>query len=132
MNAEQFTLDDFKIQLRQVLQPGLIMRMMSMLPGVGQISEMMKGEEVESEMRRMLGIIDAMTPKERRNPELIDPSRHDRIARGAGVQVRDVYALLKQFDMMSPIMKAMGNRETRRALGNGAFMVRSNRWGYGL
>jgi len=108
--AGEFTLDDFKGQLRQVLQPGLMMKMMSMLPGMGQLTDMMNGEEAEGEMKRMLGIIDSMTLKERRNPKLIDPSRRNRIARGAGVQVQDVNALLKQFDMMAPIMKAMAGK----------------------
>jgi signal recognition particle subunit SRP54 len=51
-----------------------------------------------------------MTPRERRNPKIIEPSRRNRIARGAGVQVQDVNALLKQFDMMAPIMKAMAGK----------------------
>src|SRR2546423_425301 len=108
--AGEFTLDDFKGQLRQVLQPGLMMKMMSMLPGMGQLTEAMNGEETEGEMKRMLGIIDSMTLKERRNPKVIDPSRRNRIAAGAGVQVQDVNALLKQFDMMAPVMKAMAGK----------------------
>jgi len=108
--AGEFTLDDFKGQLRQVLQPGLMMKMMSMLPGMGQMTEAMNGDEAEGEMKRMLGIIDSMTPRERRNPKVIDPSRRNRIAQGAGVQAQDVNALLKQFDMMAPVMKAMAGK----------------------
>jgi signal recognition particle subunit SRP54 len=108
--AGEFTLDDFKGQLRQVLQPGLMMKMMSMLPGMGQMTEMMNGDEAEGEMKRMLGIIDSMTPRERRSPKIIEPGRRNRIARGAGVQVQEVNALLKQFDMMAPIMKAMAGK----------------------
>jgi signal recognition particle subunit SRP54 len=108
--AGEFTLDDFKGQLRQVMQPGLMMKMMSMLPGMGQLAEAMNGEETEGEMKRMLGIIDSMTLRERRNPKIIDPSRRNRIAAGAGVQVQDVNALLKQFDMMAPVMKAMAGK----------------------
>jgi signal recognition particle subunit SRP54 len=108
--AGEFTLDDFKGQLRQIMQPGLMMKMMSMLPGMGQLTEMMNGEETEGEMKRMLGIIDSMTLDERRNPKLIDPSRRNRIARGSGVQVGDVNALIKQFDMMAPVMKAMAGK----------------------
>ena len=51
-----------------------------------------------------------MTREERRNPKLIDPSRRNRIARGSGVQVGDVNALIKQFDMMAPVMKAMAGK----------------------
>ncbi len=108
--AGEFTLDDFKGQLRQIMQPGLMMKMMSMLPGMGQLTEAMNGEETEGEMKRMLGIIDSMTPRERRNPKIIDPSRRNRIAAGAGAQVQDVNALLKQFDMMAPVMKAMAGK----------------------
>jgi signal recognition particle subunit SRP54 len=108
--AGEFTLDDFKGQLRQVLQPGLMQKMLSMLPGMGQISEMMNGTDTEGEMKRMLGIIDSMTPQERRNPKVIDPARRNRIAQGSGVQVQEVNALLKQFDMMAPIMKAMAGK----------------------
>jgi signal recognition particle subunit SRP54 len=108
--AGEFTLDDFKGQLRQVLQPGLMMKMMSMLPGMGQLTEAMNGDEAEGEMKRMLGIIDSMTLRERRNPKIIDPSRRNRIAQGAGVQAQDVNALLKQFDMMAPVMKAMAGK----------------------
>jgi signal recognition particle subunit SRP54 len=108
--AGEFTLDDFKGQLRQVLQPGLMMKMMSLIPGMGQFSDMMNGEEAEGEMKRMLGIIDSMTLQERRNPKIIEPGRRNRIARGAGVQVQDVNALLKQFDMMAPVMKAMAGK----------------------
>jgi signal recognition particle subunit SRP54 len=108
--AGEFSLDDFKGQLRQIMQPGLMMKMMSMLPGMGQMTEAMNGEEAEGEMKRMLGIIDSMTPRERRNPKIIEPGRRNRIARGAGVQVQDVNALLKQFDMMAPIMKAMAGK----------------------
>src|SRR6478735_6408855 len=108
--AGEFSLDDFKGQLRQIMQPGLMMKMMSMLPGMGQLTDMMNGDEAEGEMKRMLGIIDSMTPRERRNPKIIEPGRRNRIARGAGVQVQEVNQLLKQFDMMAPIMKAMAGK----------------------
>jgi signal recognition particle subunit SRP54 len=108
--AGEFTLDDFKGQLRQVLQPGLMMKMLSMLPGMGDMAQMMNGSDAEGEMKRMLGIIDSMTPQERRNPKVIDPSRRNRIARGSGVQVQEVNALIKQFDMMAPVMKTMAGK----------------------
>jgi signal recognition particle subunit SRP54 len=108
--AGEFSLDDFKGQLRQIMQPGLMMKMMGMLPGMGHLTEAMNGEEAEGEMKRMLGIIDSMTLRERRNPKIIEPGRRNRIARGAGVQVQEVNQLLKQFDMMAPIMKAMAGK----------------------
>jgi signal recognition particle subunit SRP54 len=108
--AGEFTLDDFRGQMRQLMQPGLMTKMLGLLPGMGGISEMLNGEDAEGEMGRMLGIIDSMTPQERRSPKIIDPSRRNRIARGAGVQVQDVNQLLKQFDMMAPIMKTMAGK----------------------
>jgi signal recognition particle subunit SRP54 len=103
----QFTLDTFKTVLKQVAQPGLMMRMMEMLGGGKEIREMLQGEDAEGGMKRMMGIIDSMTPTERRNPKLIDPSRRNRIARGAGVEAHEVSGLVKQFDMMAPMFKQM-------------------------
>ncbi len=61
-------------------------------------------------MKQTIGIINSMTPAERRNPKLIDPSRRQRIASGAGVQPQEVNQLVKQFDMMAPIMKRMAGK----------------------
>ena len=110
--AGEFTLDDFRGQMRQLMQPGLMQKMLGLLPGGGQLLEMMGagGEDAEGGMGRMLGIIDSMTPQERRSPKIVDPSRRNRIARGAGVQVQEVNQLLKQFDMMAPIMKTMAGK----------------------
>jgi signal recognition particle subunit SRP54 len=108
--AGEFTLDDFRGQLKQIMQPGLMMKMLGMLPGMGQMTEMMNGADAEGEMKRTLGIIDSMTPQERRSPKVIDPSRRNRIARGAGVQVQEVNSLIKMFDTMAPIMKSLAGK----------------------
>jgi signal recognition particle subunit SRP54 len=110
LQAGEFTLDDFKGQLKQVLQPGLMMKMLKLMPGMGQFAEMLDGEDAEGEMRRKLAIIDSMTPQERRSPKVIDPSRRNRIARGAGVQVQEVNSLLKEFDMLAPIIKTLAGK----------------------
>lgn len=110
LQAGEFTLDDFKSQMRMILQPGLMQRMLSLLPGMGELTKMMGEGDHEADIRRLVGIVDSMTRQERRNPKLIDPSRRNRIARGAGVQVQDVNNLLEQFDMMSPIMKMMAGK----------------------
>jgi signal recognition particle subunit SRP54 len=110
LKAGEFTLDDFKAQLKQIAQPGLMMKMLSLLPGMGEITKLMEGMNHEGDMKRLMGIIDSMTPAERRAPKLIDPSRRNRIAKGAGVQVQEVNALLKQYDMMAPIMKSMAGK----------------------
>lgn len=108
--AGEFTLDDFKGQLKQVLQPGLMTKMLGLLPGMGEVTKMMSGQDTEGEARRIVGIIDSMTAKERRNPKIIEPGRRNRIARGAGVQVQEVNALLKQYETMAPIMKMMAGK----------------------
>jgi signal recognition particle subunit SRP54 len=110
LKAGEFTLDDFKAQLKQIAQPGLMMKMMSLLPGMGDMTKMLEGSNHEGDVKKLMGIIDSMTPGERRSPKQIDPSRRNRIAKGAGVQVQEVNALLKQYDMMSPIMKAMAGK----------------------
>jgi signal recognition particle subunit SRP54 len=74
------------------------------------MTEMLNGADAEGEMKRTLGIIDSMTPQERRNPKIIDPSRRNRIARGAGVQVQEVNALIKMFDTMAPVMKSLAGK----------------------
>lgn len=105
----QFTLETFKTVLKQFQQPGLMMRMLKMM-GVGrELEDMLEGEDAEGGMRRMIGIIDSMTPAERRNPKLIDAGRRNRIARGAGVQPHEVSSLVKQYDMMAPMFKQMSS-----------------------
>ncbi|MCI0362050.1 MAG: signal recognition particle protein [Planctomycetaceae bacterium] len=110
LQAGEFTLDDFKKQLKSVLQPGLMTKMLGLLPGMGEIQKMMSGVDAEGDAKRVVGIIDSMTAQERRNPKIIDPSRRNRIARGAGVQVAEVNGLLKQYETMAPIMRAMAGK----------------------
>jgi signal recognition particle subunit SRP54 len=67
----------------------------------------MANEDASSEVRRMVGIVDAMTPAERRDPKIVDPARRRRIATGAGVAPQRVNELLKQFETMKPYMTGM-------------------------
>jgi signal recognition particle subunit SRP54 len=108
--AGEFTLDDFKTQLKQIMQPGLMQKLIGMMPGMGEMSKMMQNEDAAGGAKRLVGIIDGMTPQERRNPKVIDPSRRNRIAKGSGVPVQEVNALLKQYDTTAPIMKAMAGK----------------------
>lgn len=110
--AGDYTLDDFKVQMKQIMQPGLMMKMLSMMPGMDQIRGMLDQTDAQGDMKRLVGIIDSMTRAERRTPKIIDPRRRNRIAKGAGVQVQDVNALLKQYDMFAPIMKSMAGKST--------------------
>jgi signal recognition particle subunit SRP54 len=110
MRSGEFTLDDFRAQLEKMAKPGLMQKMIGLMPGMGDFQKMLQGEDAEGSIRQTVGIINSMTPGERRNPKIIDLSRRNRIARGAGVQVADVNQLIRQYDMMSPIMKAMAGK----------------------
>ncbi|MEL7266998.1 MAG: signal recognition particle protein, partial [Planctomycetota bacterium] len=101
------TLDDFRNLMMKMAKPGLLGKMMSLLPGMAPMKEVMGSTEAQAELKRTIGCIDSMTMAERRNPKLIDASRRTRIANGAGVQTTAVSGLIKQFETMKPIMKAM-------------------------
>ena len=104
----EFTLDDFKKMLGQTKKLGPMNKIMSMMPGMGGMAEMLGDVDAEQDFRRFVGIIDSMTPDERRNPSrLIDQSRRRRIAAGAGVEPHEVNELVKQFDVMADMMKQM-------------------------
>jgi signal recognition particle subunit SRP54 len=110
----QFTLDDFRSQMKQIRRMGPLTKLMGLIPGMGGMTQALNGMDPEKDFSRLGGIIDAMTPDERRNPKLIDQSRRRRIAAGAGVQPNEVNDLVKQFDGMAALMKGiagMGMRE---------------------
>jgi signal recognition particle subunit SRP54 len=110
----EFTLDDFRKQLSQITRLGPMQKIMGLIPGMGALNEMMGDVDPEEDMKRLFGIIDAMTPEERRNPsKTIDQSRRRRIAAGAGVQPNEVNDLVKQFDAMSQIMTSMAGKGMR-------------------
>ncbi|HEV7281148.1 MAG TPA: signal recognition particle protein [Pirellulaceae bacterium] len=106
-----FTLEDFRDQMMKIAKPGLMQKMMSLMPGMGQMAEMMANADTSKDVKRMIGMIDSMTQEERRNPKVIDPSRRNRIAKGAGVQVSELNGLLKQFEVMKPLMTMMAGKE---------------------
>jgi len=109
----QFTLDDFKKQIAMIAKPGLMQKMLKLMPGGGQLTEALGaagGPDAEREVRRMMGMIDSMTPAERRTPDIIDPSRRRRIAEGAGCQANEVNQLLKQYDMLKPMVTGMAGK----------------------
>jgi signal recognition particle subunit SRP54 len=110
MRKGEFTLDDFRNIIRETRKLGPLNKIMSMLPGMGAMTEMMDGADTEGEMEQLCGIIDSMTAAERRNPsKTVDQSRRRRIAAGAGVEPHQVNELIKQFDTMAPLMKEMSS-----------------------
>ncbi len=105
IRKEQFTLDDFLEQMKQVRNMGPLQNLLKMMPGVGQQLGSLQVDE--RELDRLEAIILSMTPEERANPSLIDGSRRRRIARGSGTSVQAVSQLVKQFAQMRKLMKQM-------------------------
>ena len=116
LKKAQFDFEDYLESISQMKKMGGIGSIMSMIPGMGGIPGMgkMKGldedetEAAEKRMARMEAIIYSMTLEERRNPDVLNPSRKHRIARGAGVDISEVNRMVKQFGEMKKMMKMMG------------------------
>ena len=108
MRRGQFDLNDLKEQLTGMQQMGGMTGLMGMLPGVAKMKNQLAAANLDQTMlKRQAAIIGSMTPKERRNPDVIKASRKKRIAAGSGTSVQEVNKLLKQFDDMSAMMKRM-------------------------
>jgi signal recognition particle subunit SRP54 len=105
MSKGVFTLGDFRDMMQKLRKPGLMTKMISLMPGMGELSKVMGNADNEKEMSRLTGIVDSMTVEERRNPKVIDSSRRNRIARGCGVQPVQVSDLIKQFEMIGPMLQ---------------------------
>ena len=109
MKKAQFDFNDYLDSMEQMRNMGGISSILNMLPGVGA---KMKGQDLESmvdekDMARKEAIVLSMTPKERENPDLINPSRKQRIAKGAGVDIAEVNRFIKQFEQSRKMMKQM-------------------------
>lgn len=106
--GDRFDLSDFRAQIAQMGNLGSFSSIMEKMPAqIQEAASKVKDEDVQKSLRRTLGIIDSMTPLERRKPELIKASRKKRIAAGAGVPVQEVNRLLKQFEQTQDMMKRM-------------------------
>jgi signal recognition particle subunit SRP54 len=110
IRRDDFTLEDFRDQLRTIKKMGPIEQILGMLPGMGALKEMQQAREQvdEKQFGRVEAIINSMTAKERRNHQLINGQRRKRIAKGSGTSVEEVNRLLKQFIQMKKMLKAMG------------------------
>jgi signal recognition particle subunit SRP54 len=129
MKKNEFDFEMFLESMSQMKQMGGISSMMSMMPGLGMAGG--KGgkmpeidtDEAEKNMKRVEAIIYSMTPQERKNPSLLNPSRKNRIAKGAGVDVAEVNRLVKQFEQMKKMMKQMpgmmGGKRGKRGMFKG-------------
>ncbi|MCG8650323.1 MAG: signal recognition particle protein, partial [Pirellulales bacterium] len=110
MAAGEFTLEDFKNMMSKVAKPGLMGKMMGLMPGMGQLKEVFESDEAAGGIRQTIGAINSMTMEERKNPKIIDARRRSRIAQGAGVQTPVVSQLIKQFEVMKPLMQNMAGK----------------------
>ncbi len=102
-----FTLADFKEQMEQMMNMGGMMSMMDKLPGMANIPEAVKAQAGDKEIKKLIAIVNSMTPQEREFPNIIKGARKRRIAKGSGTQVQDINKMMKQFLQMQKMMKKM-------------------------
>ena len=103
----EFTLEDFRDQLKQIRKLGPLESLLGMMPKVGMLKELKDVKVDEKEISRVVAIIDSMTPRERDNHMIINGSRRRRIAKGSGTSVQDVNQLLKQYAQAKKMMKTL-------------------------
>ncbi len=126
--GDGFSLEDFRDQLLQIKKLGSMESILKMLPSVGPFAGMQEAAKNvdEKQFTRLEAIINSMTPKERRNHEIISGTRRKRIAKGSGTTVQDVNQLLRQYAQMAKVFKQMGKG------GLGAKMMRGGMGAMGL
>jgi signal recognition particle subunit SRP54 len=126
--GDGFSLEDFRDQLRQIRKMGSMESILKMLPSVGPFAGLQQASQNidEKQFTRLEAIINSMTPKERRNHEIISGTRRKRIAKGSGTEVSDVNNLLRQYAQMAKMFKQMGKG------GLAAKMMRGGLGGMGM
>jgi signal recognition particle subunit SRP54 len=109
MLENQFTLQDFLEQLQKIRRMGPISKVMGMIPGFSkmQVKGAVNDQEIETRIRKVEAILNSMTKEERNKPKILDASRRKRIARGSGVEVRDVNDVIKQYRQMQTMMEQL-------------------------
>jgi len=108
LRKNQFTLDDFRKQLKTIRKMGPLESILGMLPGMGDLKQLANNKPDEKQLGRIEAIISSMTEGERRNDKIINGSRRKRIAAGSGTSVEDVNRLLKQFNEMKRVLQMIG------------------------
>lgn len=108
LTTDDFNLEDFYDQMQQMKKMGPLNQLLEMVPGMNKLKGQADFGAAEKEMQQIEAIINSMTLKERRQPDIIDSSRKKRIAYGSGVKVQDVNKLLKQFSETKKLMKQFG------------------------
>jgi len=108
MLKAQFTLEDFLKQMQQIKKLGPLSQIMGMIPGFSQYAKEIPEEQTEKQFKRIEAIINSMTPGERRNPDVLNARRRQRIANGSGTTVQDVNELMREFKQMQKLMQQLG------------------------
>jgi signal recognition particle subunit SRP54 len=108
IRANEFTLEDFRDQLKTIKKMGPLEQIVGMIPGMGNLKAMADNKPDEKQISRVEAIINSMTPEERRKQHIINGSRRKRIAKGSGTSVEEVNRLLKQFVQMQKMLKSLG------------------------
>ncbi len=108
--GDDFSLEDFRDQIKQIRKLGSLGGLLEMMPQIGPLKDLKDTKIDESEVGRVVAIIDSMTPKERRNHMIINGSRRRRIAKGSGTSVQDVNNLLKQYAQARKMMKSFSGQ----------------------
>jgi signal recognition particle subunit SRP54 len=112
LRKNQFTLDDFRQQLRTIRKMGPLESILGMIPGLGTMKQLAENKPDERQMARVEAIVCSMTPEERGNEKIITGSRRKRIAAGSGTSVEEVNRLLKQFAEMKRVLQMIGQSGT--------------------
>ena len=117
LKKQEFDLDDYLIQLRQIKKMGSFSSILKMLPGANKLGDIKVDDK---EFVKIEAMICSMTKKERRNPRILNASRRQRIAKGSGTTVQDINKFMKSFEMTQKMMKQMNNKKggMRNALKN--------------
>jgi len=105
-------------QLQQIKKLGPLNNVLDMIPGMGQVKDMISPEDMEKQLKYTQAIVSSMTTQERRNPKILNGSRKRRIAKGSGTSVQEVNQLLSQFRQMQKMMKQLRNPRARKNLMN--------------
>jgi len=122
LKKNEFTLEDFRDQLRTMKKMGSVGDLMSMIPGMKKMAKKAELAGADSELKKIEAIIDSMTNQERQNHLILNSSRRKRIASGSGTRVSDVNRFLKQYNQTRKMMKSLtkgGGRGLLAQLGGG-------------
>ena len=110
---QQFTLEEFQLQLQQIKKMGSVGSLLELIPGGNKLASQVDADKAEKEMKRVEAIINSMTLEERRNPAILNGRRRQRIAQGSGTTVTDVNRLMKQFMEMKKMMQRVSKMGVR-------------------